>query len=389
MQRARRGESWGWISVALGCATVVLGWAAASQAAGPVWVTKLCARIPRTEEELAAEHAGSRNSCIQVPVGDPLEVRDFTEPTVYDISVTKGGEKQRLKLEYDLCRLNAMTIGLRIPPEEESQLPAVSKPSIRRRLNHNYIAIQARVHRDREHSQTYVYFKPFACVGRYGNLEATHEFSPLMEDSVRDMRAIGLFVPEGEKPSAEQLRTLVCVNRDQMMLPDAQGQVTSQVHYELVFVRARVEGNQVTLHSFVTNEYRRRLHYLQPADAPADRRSCSMVHTLRFTEYTAAKQSPSAKVTLEVTFNSRGYWELNALDRWVADAGLKGDAYDHVTQVLDAIIDGKIPADGAPETNVESAGELPAVTDTEENDAASEDAGAAAGEVTAPVPATP
>jgi hypothetical protein len=61
-----------------------------------------------------------------------------------------------------------------------------------------------------------------------------------------------------------------------------------------------------------------------------------------FTEYSAAKQSPSAKALRKTIFNSQASFTLSQLDEYAASAGWEGDALDNLSATLDAIIDGKL-----------------------------------------------
>lgn len=317
-----------------------------AQAAGPLWVTKLLHQLPRTEEEFAAAHAGSKNSCIQVPAGDRHEVPAYAEQTVYDVTVKENGQSVPKKLKYDFGRFNVLSIGLTLRPEDEADLPSVSKARILSKVGTNYILIQVRAHRDAETGHAYLYYKPFAAVGAFGKGDEAQEFEPLMETSVRDTRALGLWSKPGTKPSAESMRTLVILNKDLMRYEQPDGSHKDLVDFEFVFVRARIEGEDVKLHTFVTSHDRAHLHYMHPW-AAENLEACSLVHKIYFTEYTAAKQSPSAKVTREVRINSRAQWPVEQLNKFAASQGWSGGLWDNLDGVLDAAIDGKLPVPAA------------------------------------------
>lgn len=311
-------------------------------AESPTWIAKPISKLPRTEEELAAAHAASKSASIQVPVGDPLEIENFEGKTEYSVTVVEDGQKVTKKLPYDYSRLGVVAYGMRLTPEDEANLPVVSKNRILKRVNGDYISIQIRVHRDSANGNIYLYYKPFAAIGAYG-LPGSQEFAALMEDSVRDCRGLGLFVPEGTPPSAEAFRTFVGINRDTLLVENADGGgLVESPHYELFFVRARVEGDRVELHSFNTSEYLSRLNYLKPYEAPETVDECDIDSTILFTAYTAAKQSPSAKAARQIDIRPRRMFPLAELDEYVRQQGMQGDALDNLIPVLDAIIDGKV-----------------------------------------------
>lgn len=321
----------------------------AYSAEAPVWVAKTISKLPRTHEELAAAHAGSKAASIQVAVGDPLQIEDLAGQTEYDVTVNDGGKKVAKKLPYDYSRLGVVSYGMQVAPEDQENLPSASKTRILKRVASNYISIQLRVHRDKATGNIYLYYKPFAAIGIYGQPGA-QEFAALMEDSVRDCRGLGLFVPAGTKPSAEAFRTFVGISRDTLANENPQGgKPLLEPHYELFFVRARVNGDDVELHSFNTSEYLTRLNYLKPYTEPPTIADTDIDSTIIFTAYTAAKQSPSAKASRKIDIRPRKYFEIASLDDFVKSQGLQGDFFDNLTTVLDAIIDGKVEsaADGA------------------------------------------
>lgn len=321
---------------------VLLLVAASAQAQAPLWVAKTISKLPRTHEELAAAHAASKSASIQVAVGDPLEIEDFAGKTDYDVTVVEGGKKVATKLPYDYSRLGVVSYGMQLTPEDQEKLPSVSKQRILTRVGGNYISIQIRVHRDQATGNVYLYYKPFAAIGTYGQPGA-QEFAALMEDSVRDCRGLGLFVPAGVRPSAEAFRTFVGINRDTLAEPNPNGgDPILEPHYELFFVRARVNEDKVELHSFNTSEYMTRLNYLKPYEAPPALADTDIDSTIFFTAYTAAKQSPSAKAAWKIDIRPRSYFELAKLDEYAKSEGMTGDFLDNVTAVLDAIIDGKV-----------------------------------------------
>jgi len=324
-----------------------------ARAAGPVWIAQIVRHIPRTEKELAEAHQKSRNASIQIPIGEPLEIRDFVGETDYNVVLRREGRKVREKLHYEFSRLGVLTYGMNLLPEDRRQLPSVSKRRILNRVDGNYIALAVRVQREPKTGAVYLYYKPFAAVGAYGDTK-THEFSALMEDSVRDIRGIGLFVEPGTPISAESLRTLVAINKNLVESKDADtGQSVLQSHYELLIVRARVDGGRVALYVFGTNRSLGRLNYFQPYAPPDSRQACTIESSIYFTKYTAARQSPTEKALRKIKLRTQAEYPMHELDAYVASQGLEGPALDHLTLVADDIIDGRI----RPEPTAAAAGE--------------------------------
>ncbi len=318
--------------------SVILG-ARTTVAEKPVWVAKVLRKLPRDEAAMATAHKKSRDAAVQVIAGDPLQVFDFAENTSYGVTV--GGKK--LQLPYRYSRLGALTYGMQLTPEDQASLPSVSKRRILRKVNGNYISLQLRVQRDEATGNVYLYYKPFAVVGAYGNAERSQEFSPLMEDSVRDVRGVGLFVKPGTPPSAEAFRTFVAINKNTLAIdsPDSDEPVLKP-HYEFFFGRLRVDGDAMQLHVFGTTQHRTQLNYFQAYSAPTTPEECMMLSTIFFTEYTIAKQSPSAKAARDVVVQRRRQISLDDADAFATEKGYEGDAWDNLTAILDAIIDGDL-----------------------------------------------
>jgi len=312
----------------------------ASGAEAPRWVAQVLRRLPHSEAEIAAAFSASRNASVQVAVGDPMELASFDQETSYDVTAA-GGKKEKARFQY--ARIPVFTYGLALTDADQQNLPAVSKGTILDRINDNYICMQIRVHRDMVTGAVYLYYKPFAAVGSY-TLEGTQEFTPLMEDSVRDCRGIGLFVKSGTPVTAEAFRTFVAISKTMAVVDEDRDALKprERENYEFFIVRGRPAGDSLELHAFATDEDRKVLNYVKPFAAPKNADDCSVKSTMLFTQYTVAKQSPSAKVVRFVSLNERHTFSMADLDKFVANAGLQGDALDNLTFVLDAIIDGKV-----------------------------------------------
>jgi hypothetical protein len=313
--------------------------------ASAAWPVKVITEIPLDDDATATAHAASKNASLQVDVGDPLEITGFKADTQYTVNGKKDGKVVSMKLPFSYSRLGVLSYGMHVQPSDQARLPAVSKGEILDHIASNYISIQVRVQRDSDTGATYLHYQPFAAVGTYGSPSTTAEFQPLMEDSVRDVRGLGLFVKKGTKPSAEAFRTFVASSKSTFVAegsnPDDPEPAT-RLKYELIFVRARIDGNDVQLHTFTTGEFRTRLIYLQPYAPPTDADQCSVKSTIFFSEYTAAKQSPSAKVARHNDVNSVANFTMDQLNDYAAAEGWQGDAMANLTDVLDAVIDGDI-----------------------------------------------
>jgi len=147
------------------------------------------------------------------------------------------------------------------------------------------------------------------------------------------------------------LRTLVALHRSladdaRQAELEAKGVTGREPHFELLCVRARVGGQSterlVTLHAFATTEDRTRLHYLPPYRVPSKAADCSIKSTIYFTSYGFANLYPAAKATRRIEISDQASLAMADLDRYASSQGWEGDALANLSEVLDAIIDGRI-----------------------------------------------
>ena len=109
--------------------------------------------------------------------------------------------------------------------------------------------------------------------------------------------------------------------------------------YELVFIRAREKHGQFELHSFVTSDSRRVLHYLGKSRKPQRVTECDIRAAVYFSEYSHASLVPAKGVVRKTHVNSRKHYPLDKLNTVVRSRQYEGDVWDNVTELLDSIID--------------------------------------------------
>ncbi len=322
------------LSVVMGAAIVQV-----TTAAEPIWVTKIVREIPKNEAAMAVAHQQSKDASVQVSAGESLLLPEFAGQ--YEYRVTVDGKRTVQPVAYS--RLGVLNFGMTLTPEDKAELPIISKRRILSRVQGNYISVQLRVQRDSTGGEAYLYHKPFAAVGAYGNEQQAQQFAALMEDTVREIRSIGLYVPSGQSINAETLRTLVGINKTKIVVENQSGGTPAlQDHYEFLFVRLRMDGERPVLHTFGTTEYRQQLNYFVPYTAPRNPDECTIKSTIVFTAYTAAKQSPSAKAVRKVDLRPQVSLTMETANAFVNEQGFEGDALDNLTATLDAVIDGQL-----------------------------------------------
>ena len=235
--------------------------------------------------------------------------------------------------------------------EDQKALPFFTSSMILDVVNNTYISMQVRVHRAAPAGTPYLHYIPCACVGEYGKTEKSEEFAALQQVAVNNVRGLGLFLKPGQTRSAVALRTLVIGIKGTKIVENKEsGETQLQPTLELLFIRMRMAtvksgaspADSVELRSFATTDGLSRLVSFKPYANPASPDECDLRSTIRITEYEMAGQMPSRRAAREVRINAAREFTIAALDEYAARAGLAGDAFDNLTEILDAIIDGKL-----------------------------------------------
>jgi hypothetical protein len=313
-------------------------------------LTRIIRHIPRTDAELAVLHERCADQgCEPIEDGLPLEVVGFNEPVAHHRSSVSAGSPRATVLESS--RRGVLSFGLDMAPDDQQQLPLLSGGKILEYVDRTYIAVQVRVERDTPSGEPFLHFQPTAVQGDYANRRTATPFTPMMRECVSQVRGLGLYLKPGQTAKAENLRTLVASHRSladdaRQAELEAKGISGREQHFELLCVRARVGGQsterQVTLHTFVTTEDRTRLRYLPAYRMPSKAADCSVKSTIYFTSYGFANLYPAAKSTRRIEVNAQTSFAMADLDRYASSQGWEAGALANLTEVLDAIIDGRI-----------------------------------------------
>ena len=314
-------------------------------------VTRIIERIPRTPQEIAEAHERSDLACVQLPVGVPLAQKSFDKQVYYDVKARRNGAEVIENLLFDCGRWPAVSYGTRMTEEDQKALPFFTSAMILDVVNNTYISMQARVHRAAPAGTPYLHYVPCACVGEYGKAEESQEFAALQQVAVNNVRGLGLFLKPGQTRSAEALRTLVIAIKGTKIVENKESGVTElQPTLELLFVRMRLSApaqgaspaDRVELHSFATSDGVTKLVWFKPYSTPESPDDCDLRSTIRITEYAMAGQMPSKRAAREVRINAAQEFTVAVLDEYAKRAGLAGDAFENLTEILDAIVDGQV-----------------------------------------------
>lgn len=311
-------------------------------AGSPLAALKTIRTLPRTEGELAAAHERARGlACEHIPPGEPLEISSF---------VPRFEEGSALPVPSS--RRAAFSVGLDMLDEDRADLPTLTGGRILDYIDGHYVAVEVRVERDLDTGELYLHHRPLAATLEFHGARITQPFVDLVSDSIQDMRSLGLWTDARRATAPEQLRTLVLAHKN--MINEQQGRGRkARAAYEYVFVRARPgRGDSLELHAFATTRDRQWLHYLEPFRSPSRARQCGIRGTIYFSEYKVANLLPAASATRRTAVHANKSFALEDLDAYARQAGWSGSALDHLTDLLDAIIDGKIASARPPVADV-------------------------------------
>jgi|GEM_PF-3509996 len=302
----------------------------------PLTVLKTIRLLPRKEAEIATAHDKARSqACEHVPPGEPLEITSFVPEAM-------GGSAAKHELPVPTSRRAAFSVGLDMLPEDQAKLPALSRGRILDYLASHYVCVEARVQRDLDSGEYYLHHRPLAATTVLRGPRLTEDFTELVSQSVQDMRSLGLLI-KGQKLKPEGLRTLVLVHKSMMLPSESESSRKPKPVYEYVFIRGRPAKNGLVLHAFATSEQRKRLNYLELFTKPGQADQTGIRGTIYFTEYKVANLLPAASVNRKTTVRAEARFSVNELDDYAGSQKWSGGWLDNVSEMLDAIIDRKVP----------------------------------------------
>ncbi|MGE0607035.1 MAG: hypothetical protein AB7O62_08070 [Pirellulales bacterium] len=308
------------------------------RAEGPSVASHIIHTIPLAEDELVAAHKGSKYMCRTLAEGEPLQIHQFAGKETLRLADKNG----TAAVPFSYSRVEALNLGLDMLAADRKALPFFSGGIIQGHLDTEYISIQVQVLKDSRSGAIYLHHQPFGAIALYSDRLKTHEFTEQSKTSAQDFRGLGLYIKPGQPETPENARTLVATNMATMVTgTDKDGKPITTDCYELVMVRAEVNGDDVTLHAFGTSHTRTQLHYLQQIDQPTKADDCSVKTILIFTQYKLAGQVPVTSASRDAKYHGRGTYELDDLDKFAAKQGWKGGWLVNLTETLDAIIAGQ------------------------------------------------
>ncbi|HEX3657662.1 MAG TPA: hypothetical protein VHV55_17865 [Pirellulales bacterium] len=308
-------------------------------AANPLSALKIIRKLPQTEAEVAAAHDRAAGmACEHIPPGQPLEITSFVPQLSAD-----AGDRD---LPIPTSRRAVLSVGLDMLEDDRADLPTLTGGRILSYIDEHYVAVEVRVQRDLDSGELHLHHRPMAATLEYHGAHITQPFVDLVSDSIQQMRSLGLWTDAARVRQPSQLRTLVMLHKN-MLNQEAGRDGKPRAVYEFMFVRARPAkrgGDSLDLHTFATTQQRQWLHYLDPFRSPQRAAQCGIRGSIYFSEYKVANLLPSASATRRTSVRAAESFPIDRLDDYAARQGWSGGALEHLADLLDAVIDGKIPA---------------------------------------------
>jgi hypothetical protein len=298
------------------------------------WVRTL-AEIPTTRSAIEAAYERNQSQrCEPVPPGEPLALTAF-QPHLTRRDVHEYG----VDVPATSIRQHIFSLGLDMLGADKGTLPVISRLQILGYLSDHYVSIQVRVQKDPATGALFLHHRPLAAVAAFRQARLTREPPAAVMEALKDYRSLGVFLPEGVEPTPANLNTLVLVFKR-----DVSDAGISGAAYEFAFVRAReavIDGDRaLELHTFVTYDDRRELHYLQPCPDPSRSNNCSLTTMLYFTKFVDGGLRPVDGGSRGSTFRSRSRYSMDAIAEHTRAQGWEPLA--ELTRTLDEIIDRRI-----------------------------------------------
>jgi hypothetical protein len=318
---------------------------------------KVLTKMPRTAIEVAKAHLSADQEAAEFLLGG-----EVLELSAFALKLTKrdGAPLKDGKLPNPSTRKFLMSVGIDLKKADQARLPTLSKDKILDYLAEHYVSVQARVQKDVKGTH-YLHHRCIVATGTFRGEKWTEDFHPAVGNAVKDIHALGIFVPPKTDPTPENLRTAVLVHKHTGI--DIAAKKT-RPEWEFIIVRGRQTAlGKLDLHCFVTTHQRTHLHLLQSAQKPPTRYAeCSLKAQVYFSKYVDGGLIPSDSVVRNQTVNSQASFVIKELDALVKSELRLTDAFTNLNETLDAIIDGKLKPPATTSANTSTSAKSKAAT---------------------------
>lgn len=296
--------------------------------------TSVVHRLPETDDEIRSVYRRrGRYTARLIPQGQPLELKAFTQSM---LGVRVNGKDAM----NPFARRHVLSVGIKVSPSDRSSLPRLSGRMITGYLDTHFVSVQARVVKDPVTRKQYLGPEPIAVMGRFGGPSISDPMEVAVQNSISQLRGVGLLMKEGDEDIPENRRTLVMVHR----YPYApSGPATSaKMRHELMFVRARESerGGELVLHAFSTSGNRSHLTYHGKTRRPRRMTDCDVQASVFFSDYSHASLVPTKGISRVSKSFGKLRYTIEAVDASLKNRDPNASFWTDATQALDNIIEG-------------------------------------------------
>ncbi len=295
-----------------------------------------------TESEVRqAFERAKADACEVIGEGEPLEINS---PIRFLTNRDRNLERPPLPAS----RTGLLSIGLELADADKAELPVLSRSQVLDYLDSNYVLLQARVRKDLLDRKLYYHHRPIAVTARYTGTKVSQPFEPLVAQTTRNIRSLGVFVDPNIRPTKPQhLRTLVMIYYNEMMRPSAFASQTRKVEqYEWVFVRGveTESGEALQPHVFVTEENRTKLTYLRGFQMPSRVSQCDVIGKIAITGFDRTGIFPESYLTRSYRLHERRRYDWSDLEEKCVQ--MHGDGMEsQLNQMLDSLISDSVKSE--------------------------------------------
>lgn len=290
-------------------------------------------RLPETDDEMKSVYRRRRRYTARlIPQGQPLELGSFTQSML-------GVRVEGKDAMNPFGRRHVLSVGIKVAPSDRSSLPRLSGRIINGYLDTHFVSVQARIVKDPVTRTQYLGPEPIAATGRFGGPSISDPMEIAVQNSISQLRGIGLLMKEGDEDTPENRRTLVMIHR-YLYAPSGPA-TTADLRYELMFVRAReTDRGELDLHAFSTSGNRSHLNYHGKTRRPRRMTDCDIQASVFFSEYSHASLVPTKGISRTSKSYGKLRYTIDALDASLKSADPNTSFWTDATLALDNIIDG-------------------------------------------------
>jgi hypothetical protein len=295
--------------------------------------------LPMSDAEVEFAHSRTRGeTCELIGEGELMETR------VFAMNLTDRDRRENARRPPS-ARHPLFTVGLSIDSIDQEDLPKLSRSKILDYMEQHYVVVQARVRQDLLDRKLYFHHRPIAVTTQFAAPRLTVAFEPVIANSIQEFHSLGLFTAETKRLKPENLRTLVLLFKNNLLVG---GRVRAQYEYAFIHGVPDKTGKSLTHHIFVTSKNRNQLNYLTDYRPPRRQRECSIHGSVLITDYDPTGIFPKTSAVKSYQLNTARSYSIDQVNQFCASQNLVDGMRRHLDTVLSAAVEQKIANEAQP-----------------------------------------